>query len=153
MWLCGSERLCVSGSPTTPIPLYFQGKDGSGKNIPAFWSPMQCCVSPALGEAVGKAVSPQSCSPDLAFSTPGAVRALWLVVTVTRAALLSGKERNKNRQCFTEDSVWPWKSCATWLILCKGHEITTASHMRDASWAWIKKKKKSSSRKGIQACA
>lgn len=150
MRLCGSERLCVSGSPTTPTPLYFQGKDGSGENIPAFWSPMQCCVSLALGEAVGKAVSPQSWSPDLAFSTPGAVCALWLVVTVIRAALLSGKE-SKSRQCFTRDCAWPWKNCATWLILCKGHEITTACHMRDASWARIKKK--SSSRKGIQACA
>lgn len=99
---------------------------------------MQRCVSLALGEAVGKSVSPQSCSPDLAFSTPGVVCALWLV-TVTRAVLLSGKGRNKSRQCFTENGVWPWKSCATWLILCKGHEITTACHMRDASWARIKK--------------
>lgn len=100
---------------------------------------MQCRVSLRVGEEIGKTVSSQSCSPDLAISMSDVVRAVWLVVIVTRFALPFGKRRNKSRQCFTEDSIWLRKSCATWLILCKGHKITTACHMRNGSWARIKK--------------
>lgn len=65
----------LAAQPRQPCSIS-RAKMAVGKKIPAFWSPMQCCVSPALGEAVGKTVSPQSCSPDLAFSMPGIVCAL-----------------------------------------------------------------------------
>lgn len=138
MRLCGSMHLCVCGGSTTPNPLYFQCKKSQWRKIQGFWSPMQRCVSLWVGEEIGKTVSSQSCSPDLAISMSDVVCAVWLVI-VTRFVLPFGKGRDKSRQCFTEDSIWLWKSCATWLILCKGHESTTACHIRDGSWARIKK--------------
>lgn len=122
--ICINVEVCIYVSVTVqPCQNHFISsvKISVEKKIRGFWSPMRHCVSLWVREEVGKTVSLQSCSPDPAISMSDMVCAVWLVI-VTRFALPFGKGRNKSRQCFTEDSIWLWKICATWLILCKGHQ-------------------------------
>lgn len=124
LYKCDYVEVCVYLSVRVqPCQTHFISsvKISVEKKIQGFWSPMQDCVSSWVREEFGKTVSLRSCSPDPAISMSDMVCAVWLVI-ITRFALPFGKGRNKSRQCFTEDSIWLWKICATWLILRKGHQ-------------------------------